>query len=132
MRKAIIIKRSEDGQRCIAVDAENADKLLRFFMQDERYKKKFNHICDIILGNHVNYELYDKEEPDNKSKGVRAMKFFKGQENSRVYCRETLFEGKTFIVIASELLVRKKQTKLKHRELQIIHKVASYEYTEIE
>ena len=131
-RKAIIVQQSEDGQRCIAVDKENAEELLSFFMQDKRYTKKFNHICEIILGNRINRELFDKEKPDDKSTGVRAMKFFKGQENSRVYCKEVVLEDTTFVVIDAEVLVRKKQTKLKHQELQIIHKVASYEYTETE
>jgi len=85
-RKAVVIKESIDRSRCIAIDKENANDLLEFFYQDNRYKKKFNFICDLILGNHQNRELYDKEEPAGLSKGVRAMKFFKGQENARVYC----------------------------------------------
>ena len=96
-RKAIIIKESSDGRRSIAVDEDNAEELLKFFRQDKRYKKKFKHICELILGNHVNRELYDKEEPDGKSKGVRAMKFFKGQENARVYCKEVSPKDKTTV-----------------------------------
>jgi len=130
-RTAIIIKQSGDGNRCVAVDEENAEELLKFFRQDKRYQKKFNHICELILGNHVNRNLYDKEEPDDKSKGVRAMKFFKGQDNARVYCKETTLNNKKFIVIAAELLARKKQNKLSYKELNIIHKVAGYEYKEI-
>ena len=130
-RKAIIIKESSDGRRSIAVDEENADELLKFFRQDKRYKKKFNHICELILGNHINRELYDKEEPDDKSKGVRAMKFFKGQENARVYCKEVSTTDKTTVIIAAEVLKRKKQTKLTHKEINIIHRVASYEYETI-
>ncbi|TVR33500.1 MAG: hypothetical protein EA390_03965 [Balneolaceae bacterium] len=130
-RNAIKIKQSSNGKRCIAVDEENAVKLLEFFTQNKRYQKKFNHICDLILGNHVNRELYDKEEPDDKSKGVRAMKFFKGQDNARVYCKEVTLKDKTFVVIAAEVLERKKQTKLTHKELNIIHRVAGYEYKKI-
>ena len=130
-RKAIIIKESSDGRRSIAVDEENAEELLKFFRQDMRYQKKFNHICDLILGNHINRELYDKEEPDDKSKGVRAMKFFKGQENARVYCKEVNTRDKTTVIVAAEVLERKKQTKLTHKEINIIHRVASYEYETI-
>lgn len=130
-RNAIIIKESSDGRRAIAVDEENAEELLAFFRQDKRYQKKFNHICELILGNHVNRELYDKEEPDDKSKGVRAMKFFKGQDNARVYCKEVTLKDKTFVVIAAEVLEKKKQTKLTHKEINIIHRVASYEYKKI-
>ena len=130
-RNAIKIKESSNGRRAIAVDEENAEELLKFFRQDKRYQKKFNHICDLILGNHVNRELYDKEEPDDKSKGVRAMKFFKGQENARVYCKEVKTQNKTTVIIAAEVLERKKQTKLTHKEINIIHRVASYEYKKI-
>lgn len=130
-RNAIIIKQSTDGTRFIAVDEEKAEELLKFFRQDKRYQKKFNHICELILGKHINRELYDKEEPDDKSKGVRAMKFFKGQENARVYCKEITLNNKKFIVIAAELLSRKKQSKLTFKELNIKHRVASYEYKKI-
>ncbi|REL24559.1 hypothetical protein DYD21_18400 [Rhodohalobacter sp. SW132] len=130
-RNAIIIKESFDGSRSVAVDEDNAEELLNFFRQDNRYKKKFNHICELILGNHVNRELYDKEEPDDKSKGVRAMKFFKGQENARVYCKEINTSDKTCVIVAAEVLKRKKQTKLTHKEINIIHRVASYEYETI-
>lgn len=130
-RKAVIIKQSDDGKRCIAVDEDNAAHLVSFFNQNKRYKKKFNFICELILGNHLNRELYDKEEPDDISKGVRAMKFFKGQENARVYCKEETLKDNTFVIIAVEILTKKKQTKLTHKELSIIHRVASYEYTDI-
>lgn len=130
-RNAIIIRQSVDGNRCIAVDEGNAEELLRFFRQDKRYQKKFNHICELIIGNHVNRELYDKEEPDDKSNGVRAMKFFKGQENARVYCKEISQGNMKFIVVAVEILKKKKQNKLTYKELNIIHRVAKYEYKEI-
>lgn len=127
-RNAIIVKESSDGKRSIAVDEENANELLQFFRKDKRYQRKFNHICDLILGNHINRELYDKEEPDGKSKGVRAMKFFKGQENARVYCKEVNKADKTIVIVAAEVLKRKKQTRLTQKEINIIHRVASYEY----
>lgn len=76
-------------------------------------------------------QLYDKEDPDIKSKGVRAMKFFKGQENARIYCREVTMDDRTFIIIASELLLSKKTQKINQKILNIIHKVACYDYKEI-
>lgn len=106
-RYEIKTNESSDGKRSIAVDEDNVEELLKFFRQDKCYKKKFNHICDLILGNHVNRELYDKEEPDDKSKGVRSMKFFKGQENARVYCKEVKTRNKTTVIIAAEVLERK-------------------------
>lgn len=57
------------------------------------------------------------------------MKFFKGQENARIYCKEVTTEDKVFVVITSELLERKKSTKLTKKDRQLIEKVASYEFT---
>ena len=56
------------------------------------------------------------------------MKFFKGQENARIYCKEVTTEDKIFVVITSELLERKKSKKLTKKDRQLIEKVASYEY----
>lgn len=130
-RTAQIIRKSSDKKRCIAIDAECSDQILAYINQDKRHKKKFVHICNIILEGLQNRELYDKEEPDEKSKGVRAMKFFKGQENDRIYCKEITLEDKTFVVIAAELHKRKKSKKLSYKELNIIHRVSDYEYEEI-
>lgn len=130
-RKAIIISRSEDGKRYIAVDESNYKMILAFLHTDNRHKNKFRDISNVILNGLRNTELYDKEEPDAKCKGVRAMKFFKGQENARIYCREVTREDKTFVVIASELLPNKKTQKIDQRILNIIHRVASYDYKEI-
>lgn len=130
-RKAQIIRKSNDGKRCIAIDVECAKEILAYINRDKRHRNKFADICNLILADLRNPQLYDKEEPDSKSKGVRAMKPFKGQENDRIYCREITLEDKTFVVIASELHERKKSKKLTHKELNIIHRVASYEYEEI-
>ncbi len=127
-RKAIIIRKSKDGRRVIAVDQENAGTILAYLKQDKRHISKFNDICNLIFHGLSNRALYDKEEPDKKSKGVRAMKFFKGQENDRIYCKEMSLDNKTFVIITAELLLKKKTKKLSHREKSLIHKVASYDY----
>lgn len=131
-RSAVIILRSEDGNRSIAVDKENADELFEFFNRDDRHKKKFDHICRLILEGHKNTELYDREEIDENSRGVTAMKFFKGQENARVYCKEISSEFGVVVVVCAELHLRKKSQKLTHKERNLIHKVAEYEYPKIE
>lgn len=127
-KKATIIKISSNGKRCIAVDSENASEILAYLKQDRRHLNKFEDICNIILNGLHNPFLYDKEEIDHASKGVRAMKFFKGQENDRIYCKEITQNDKTFVVIASELHERKKSEKLSHKEKNLIHKVANYDY----
>lgn len=59
------------------------------------------------------------------------MKFFKGQENVKVYCKKLSTADKTTVIITVEVFKRKKQTKLTNKELNIIHRVASYEYETI-
>ena len=86
-RTAIIIRTSKDGKRKIAVDEENYQQILDYIKQDNRHKNKFNDICNIILNGLRNPDLYDKENINKKCKHVTAMKFFKGQENDRIYCQ---------------------------------------------
>lgn len=131
VRRAVVIKKSADGKRCIAIDEDNYDDILSFLNTNSRHKNKFADIVNVLLAGIRNTQLYDKEEPDSKSKGVRAMKFFKGQENARIYCREVTRDDKTFIIVASELLLRKKTQKINQKILTIIHKVAGYDYQEI-
>ncbi len=128
-RKAVIFKKSDDGRRCVAVDSENATAILAYIQQDNRHEKKFRHIVSLILEGHRNTELYDKEEINDKAKGVTAMKLFKGQENDRIYCKEyTTSDGKLFVVVASELREKKKTQKNAHTENNLIEKVAGYDY----
>ena len=127
-RKAIEIRKSNDNRRAIYIDEQNAREIFNYINQDERHKKKFQFITDIILEGLKNTEVYDKEEIDEKSKGVTAMKFFKGQENDRIYCKEVAKEDKTFIVIACELHQKKKSKGISHKEKNLIKKVANYEY----
>lgn len=123
--------KSADGKRCIAVDDKLAAELDAFLIANPKANKKFDHIKKLlVIGSRVP-DLYDKEEIDAASKGVRAMKLLKGSQNARIYCREVFFEGRTFIIIASELIRHKGSQKNSHREITAIHRVASYEYTMI-
>lgn len=56
------------------------------------------------------------------------MKFFKGQENDRLYCKEVTRDDKVFVVIMVELRLKKKSQKLRQKEINLIEKVAGYEY----
>ena len=108
VRKAVIFQESTDGKRCVAVDADNAETILAYITQDARHEKKFRHIVELIINGLRNTELYDKEEINDRVKGVTAMKLFKGQENDRIYCKEFTTAGKTFVVVAAELREKKK------------------------
>lgn len=120
---------SGDGKRAIYIDSENKAEILAHFQQSERYAKKFRHIIAIILEGHRNPELYDKEDINERCKAVTAMKFFKGQENDRLYCQEVTAESGTHIVIAAILHPKKKSQGNSHREIALIEKVAGYEYS---
>jgi len=125
-RTAIIIKSAIDGKRYIAVDTENYDKILQF-LNERKLIKKFELICNTILSGLKNSDLYDKEDINDKCKQVTAMKF-KGRENARIYCKEVKQKNKTLIVITSELLPKKKNQKNLQKEINLIEKVAGYDY----
>jgi len=112
-RKAFILKESENGRKAICVDSENAKTILAFLNKDERHRKKFRYISELILRDIRNTELYDKENINKKAKHVTAMKFFKGQENARIYCKEQRMNNQLFIIVCCEL---------------IDDKISSYEY----
>jgi hypothetical protein len=126
LRSAIVIKESLDGKRKIAIDIDNADDVATFL---KKYKltKKFELICDVILNGIRNTDLYDKENINKRCKDVAAMKF-KGRQNARIYCKEVKQEDKTLVIIAAELLEKKKNQKNKHTENTLINKVGTYVY----
>lgn len=128
-RKALLIRKSADGKRAICIDLESYEEIYQYLTQDDRHRKKFLFITDIILAGLRNPDVYDKEDFNAKSKDVTAMKFFKGQENDRLYCREIVTDEGTFVVVAAHLLLRKKNQKLNAHQRALIEKIADYAYT---
>lgn len=127
-RKAKIIKTNADGTRAICVDVDNYKEIIEYISRSPAHKKRFNYITGIILEGLRMPDVYDKEEINDKCKGVTAMKLFKGGSNDRIYCREQTLEDKTFVVITSELFDKKKSQKINQRIKNTIEKVAGYEY----
>ena len=125
-RSAKIFRSAKDGKRHIAVDSENAEEILQFLTKN-KLNKKFDLICGILLSGIRNTELYDKEDINEKCKHVTAMKF-KGSMNTRIYCKEVKQKDKTLIIVTSELLPNKKNQKNKEKEINLIEKVAGYDY----
>jgi hypothetical protein len=123
-----IIAKSADGKKAICIDKENKAKILDYIRQSARHVKKWKHIVQLILEGHKNTELYDKEEINEKCRGVTAMKFFKGQENDRIYCKEQKTENGHYVIVTAELYLKKKSDKVSKREIPIIEKVGQYEY----
>lgn len=119
---------AKDGKRAIYIDTENKAEILAYINQDKRHKKKFRYIAEIILGGHRNTEVYDKEDINENCKDVTAMKFFKGQENDRIYCKEIKSDEGTFIVVTAVLYEKKKSEGVTSKEIPIINNVGSYEY----
>lgn len=110
------------------MDEENREAIVAYLNKDERHRKKFRFIADIILGGFRNTEVYDKESINSRCKDVTAMKFFKGQENDRIYFKEIHSSEGTFIVVAAILYENKKTTRLKQEQINLIEKVATFEY----
>lgn len=128
VRKCEHIVSSKDGKRAIYIDSKNKKEILNYIKQDNRHRKKFRFISEIILQGHKNPEVYDKENINDKCRDVTAMKFFKGQENDRIYCKEIKPESGTHIVVAAILHKRKKSNDLSAKEVNHINKIGGYEY----
>ena len=131
-RQAKIIRTNEEGTVVVCIDIQNYKPILEYLTKNARHKKKFNFIVNLVLQRIRNTELYDKEDINKKSKGVTAMKFFKGQSNDRIYCKEQTINDKTFVIIMAELLEKKKSQGINQKTKKLIEKVATYEYEIIE
>ena len=119
---------SKDGKRSIYIDSEHKVEISAYIQQDKRHQKKFKFISDIILGGYTNSAVYGKEAINENCKAVTAMKFFKGQENDRIYCKEIITETGVFIVVAAILHKRKKSNGLSPKEKTLINKIGGYHY----
>lgn len=122
-----IFAKSADGRKAVCIDKQNEKAILSYVCQSSRHLKKFRHIIQLILEGHRNSDLYDKEDIDEISRDVTAMKFFKGQENDRIYCKEQKADG-IYIIVAVEVYEKKKSQKVSKKEIPIITKIAKYEY----
>jgi hypothetical protein len=127
-RKCVCLIKSINRKRAIYIDLDNQKEILDYINKDPRHIKKFRFITEIILEGHKIPSLYDKEEINKKIKGVTAMKFFKGQENDRIYCKEINTSSGIHIVVASILYERKKSNKLNNIQKAIINKVNEFDY----
>ncbi|KAB2869468.1 MAG: hypothetical protein F9K37_07980 [Bacteroidales bacterium] len=129
-RKAVLYRKSKDGKKAFYIDVENAESILYFLKSDEANLKKFRYALDLLLEGRPPRDLYDKENFDKSCEHVTAIKLFKGKKNPRIYCLQYT-DGctKVFVIIAAELLEKKKSEGLTNKEKTIINRVASYQYT---
>lgn len=119
---------SKDGRRAIYIDEDNYQEIISYLNKDDKHKKKFRLISEVILENHRNSNVYDKEEINHKCKNVSAMKLFKRGDNDRIYCKEVSTEEGTHVVVAAILYEKKKSQKLTSEQKTIIETVGGYEY----
>ncbi len=83
----------------------------------EKGENKLSRIFSQINNGKPPKDVYGSENYDNSIKNVTAIKF-KGKSfnNARIYCKDYA-ENKPRIIILSELLKSKKQTKLTEKEI---------------
>ncbi len=129
-RNATLYKTSKDGTREFYIDDLNTKELVKFLKQDKANIKKFNYVLDLLLEyKRTPRDLYDKENFEKGCENITAIKLFKGKRNPRIYCQQySVNNKKVFVIIASELLVKKKSEGLTNKEKTIIRRVASYQY----
>lgn len=129
-RKAVLLRSSKDGKKALYIDEENAPSIIQFLNSKSSFRNKFSLIQELILNeNRPPRDLYDKENIDKQCANVTAIKLAKGKDNPRIYCQQFSRKDKQiYVIIASELLEKKKSQKLTKKEKQIIHRVANHEY----
>lgn len=129
-RKAILYRSSKDCKKAFYIDEQNAGDIIDFLKAESSHVKKFNYVLELLLEhNHVPRDLYDKEDFESGCEHITAIKLFKGRKNPRIYCQQySVIDKQVFVIVASELLEKKKSQKLSNKEKTIIRRVASYQY----
>lgn len=133
-RKAQLYRVSKDGKKAFYIDVDNANSILAFLKTEKSYAKKLRYILDLLLDHpQIPRDLYDKEDFEKGCEHIAAMKPAKGKNNPRIYCQQySDKEKEVYIIVAAELLPKKKSEGLTNKEKAIIRRVASYEYELIE
>jgi hypothetical protein len=128
-RKALHLQTDIKKGISLYLDEINAKSILNYIEQSPKHRKKFEYIKGVILQNLRVPDVFDKEDINEKCKDVYAMKFFKGGDNGRLYCKRTTQKGKNCLVfVMAEVHPKKKSQKNSQKEISLIEKVASYEY----
>lgn len=129
-RKAKLYRKSKDGKKAFYIDVDNAETIFTFLKSEKSYVNKFRYILELLLDHsQIPRDLYDKENFEKGCEHITAMKPAKGKNNPRIYCQQySLKEKNIYVIIASELLKKKKSEGLTNKEKTIIRRVASYEY----
>jgi len=113
IRLCEIIANHQDGRKAVGIDKQNRS-ILSYVNQSERHLRN----SGIFYSNyrrHKNSDLYDKENINENCKDVAAMKFFKGQRDDRIYCKEPK-QRRTLCDCNDRSLQRKKSQKVSKKK----------------
>lgn len=128
-RKAFLYQVSEDGKRAFYIDEQNAEGLFEFLQEDRKRAKKFATALRYILSGQVTRDIFGQENIEKGCEHVYAIKMFKGGQNARIYCQQYYEDdSEVLVIVAAELLPKKKSQKLTHKEKAIIRRVAGFTY----
>lgn len=112
-RTTILIDHCKHYKTLILVDAENADSILPYLMQDG-VDIEFKRIRNILKENLRNRMYYCKCEVSAKARDMFEMRFTGQGRNDRIYCKEVHTGNKRCIILA-ELFEGKKSQNIPAR-----------------
>ncbi len=128
-RKAFLYRKSEDGKRAFYLDEQMAEGLIGFLKADRKRAKKFADRLRFILAGHTTRDIYEQENIEKGCEQVYAIKMFKRGQNTRIYCQQFYHDDtEALVIVAAELLPKKKSQKLTQKEKSIIRRVAGFTY----
>ena len=132
-KKYKFVRRKPNCKIEVAVDTEVMKEIFEYVGQDQRHKDKFLDIVAVVKEGLSNRYLYKREKLDNDTKDITAMRFFVGQENDRIYCKEIsridpITREPVKVVVMAALHLHKTSETLSDIEKGIIKKIATHEY----
>ena len=121
-RECIIIRSSENFNRHIAIDYQEAKVIMDYF-NIPKHEKKFDYLATRILEQpNMYFDNYEQIEGN-----ITCMRFFPNNENIRIYCQEVKINGETFCIIMSKLL-KKKSEKIDKSIQSQIEQLKTFQY----
>jgi hypothetical protein len=139
-RKAILLKRSDSLKREVWYDVDIWPEIKMFFAlgqydktlnkEQMQRQKAFRHVILLVLDNNTTRERFEKEctRPD---RCIWSMKFFKGSQNTRIFCHHVHVAGVDRFVLA-HLIPKKGMQSLDARLRNKMEDVSQYDYEFLE
>lgn len=124
-RSCIQIESSEKIK--LYVDQKNAEEILSYCEQDEKYRKKFKYIKEAILRQFATKELYRKVKTTEDIWEIRFFPNVKGR-NDRIYCKQYEADPTIIIIVMVELYQGKKSQKIDKRIQDRLDVIKTYTY----